>query len=73
MDDVWVLPPADNVVGSLAAQAFRACGLNYPRITVFSDSPHVRMSLLATGRFLSMFPASALRFPEKRPEVRRLA
>jgi DNA-binding transcriptional LysR family regulator len=72
MNEVWVLPPPDNVVGSVAAKAFRARGLDFPRSTVVSDSPHVRMSLLATGRFLSIFPASALRFPAKRQEVRVL-
>jgi DNA-binding transcriptional LysR family regulator len=69
MNEAWVLPPPDNVVGSVAMKAFRAHGLDYPRTTVFSDSPHVRMSLLATGRFLSIFPASALRFPARHPEV----
>jgi DNA-binding transcriptional LysR family regulator len=72
MNEAWVLPPPDNVVGSVAMKAFRANGLDYPRTTVVSDSPHVRMSLLATGRFLSIFPASALRFPTKRQEVRIL-
>src|SRR6516225_2067909 len=47
-----------------------ARGLNYPHSTVISDSPHVRMGLLATGRFLSIFPASALRFCAGQPEVR---
>jgi|SRR5262245_293392 len=72
MNDVWVLPPADNVVGSVALEAFRARGLDYPRATVISDSPHARMSLLATGRFLSIFPVSALRFPARRADVREL-
>jgi DNA-binding transcriptional LysR family regulator len=30
------------------------------------------MSLLESGRFLSIFPGSALRFPARRPEVRIL-
>jgi DNA-binding transcriptional LysR family regulator len=72
MNDVWVLPPADNVVGSAALEAFRARGLDYPRSTVISDSPHARMSLLASGRFLSIFPISALRFPARRADVREL-
>jgi DNA-binding transcriptional LysR family regulator len=72
MNELWVLPPPDNIIGALAMKAFRAQGLDYPPTTVVSDSPHVRMSLLATGRFLSIFPASALRFPASRPEVRIL-
>jgi DNA-binding transcriptional LysR family regulator len=31
-------------------------------------SPEVRISLLTTGRFLTIFPDAALRLPIKRPE-----
>jgi DNA-binding transcriptional LysR family regulator len=72
MHELWVLPPPDNVVGSVVMKAFRARGLDYPHTTVFSDSPDVRMALLGTGRFLSIFPASALRFPAGKPEIRGL-
>jgi DNA-binding transcriptional LysR family regulator len=72
MKEAWVLPPEDNVVGEVALKAFRARGLNYPRTTVFSDSPHVRMALVASGRFLSIFPGSALRFPANHPRINKL-
>jgi len=72
MNEVWVLPPSDNLVGSIAKRAFSACGLGYPHTTVVSDSPHVRMALLANGRFLSIFPVSSLRFPRRRGEIREL-
>jgi len=72
MNEPWVLSPPDNVVGAVATKAFRASGLDRPCTTVVSDSPDVRMSLLATGRFLSIFPASALRFVARRQEVRVL-
>src|SRR5215510_7032777 len=48
----WVLPPSGIVV-SVATEAFGARGLDYPGTTVITDSPQVRMSLLATGRFLT--------------------
>jgi DNA-binding transcriptional LysR family regulator len=72
MNQKWALPPPDNVVGAIAMRAFRARGLDYPRTTVFSDVPHVRMALVDTGRFLSIFPASALRFSANHPEIREL-
>jgi DNA-binding transcriptional LysR family regulator len=72
MNERWVLPPPDNVVGSVALKAFRARGLNYPRTTVITDSPHVRMTLVSTGGFLSIFPASALRFPADHPKINQL-
>lgn len=72
MKELWVLPRPDNVIGSVALKAFRSQGLGYPRATVVSDFPHARMSLLATGRFLSIFPASALKFSEKGQDIRAL-
>jgi DNA-binding transcriptional LysR family regulator len=68
----WTLPPPKSVIGAIAAEAFRACGLDYPRTVVVTDSPEVRISLLATGRFVTIFPASILRFPTMRPEIKVL-
>jgi hypothetical protein len=51
-------------------EAFRACGLGYARVTAVTDSPHMRISLSATGRFVTIFPASALRFPTTRSELK---
>jgi DNA-binding transcriptional LysR family regulator len=56
----------------MTVEAFRARGLDYPRTTVVTESPEVRMSLLATGRFLGIFRASSLRFPARRPELKVL-
>jgi DNA-binding transcriptional LysR family regulator len=39
---------------------------------VATAAPEMRISLLATGRFLSIFPNSVLRFPTGRPEVKVL-
>jgi DNA-binding transcriptional LysR family regulator len=71
-NESWVLPPPGSWIGSVAREAFRASGLDYPRTTVVTDSPQVRISLLATGRFVTIFPASAMRFPNPRPEIKAL-
>jgi len=71
-NESWVLPPPGSWIGSVAREAFRASGLDYPRTTVVTDSPQVRISLLATGRFVTIFPASAIRFPNPRPEIKAL-
>jgi DNA-binding transcriptional LysR family regulator len=63
MNEPWVLPPTERTLGRITVDAFRACGLDHPRTTVVSATPEVRLSLLATGRFLSIFPTSSLRFP----------
>jgi DNA-binding transcriptional LysR family regulator len=72
MDESWVLPPPESVVSSIAMEAFRASGLDYPRATVVTLTPEVRMSLLATGRFITIFPASMVSFSAKRSELKVL-
>jgi len=72
MNEPWVLPPPERTLGQITTEAFRACGLDHPRTTVVSPTPEVRLSLLATGRFLSIFPTSSLRFPTRRAELKVL-
>jgi len=73
VNESWALPPPESVLGSIAMKAFRASGLDYPRTTVFIAAPaEPRISLVATGRFLTIVPASALRFPTNRPDVKVL-
>jgi len=71
-DEWWAMPPADSDPGSFFAEIFRAKGLDYPRARVVSFPIGVRISLLATGRFLTILPLSVLRFPDKPPALREL-
>jgi DNA-binding transcriptional LysR family regulator len=70
--EAWVLPPPGSVIASVVTEAFRARRLDYPRTTVVTESSEVRTSLLATGRFVTIFPASALRFSPRSLEVKVL-
>ena len=72
VNESWALPAPESVTGSVATEAFRAMRLDYPRVTVVTISPETRISLLATGHFLSIFPASALRFPASRSQIKVL-
>ena len=72
LKEPWVLPPPGSEIASIAMDAFRANGVDYPRTTVVTDSPHARMSLVATGRFVTILPASALKFPTTRAEIKVL-
>jgi DNA-binding transcriptional LysR family regulator len=72
VSESWVLPPPGSVTGSVAMEAFRASGLAHPQVTVVTISPDARIRLLATGRFLTIFPASALKFLSTRSEIRLL-
>jgi DNA-binding transcriptional LysR family regulator len=68
----WTLPPQESVIGAFAMEAFRASGLDYPRTTVVTDSTQVRASLLTTGRFVTIFPASVLGLLKMRSEIKVL-
>src|SRR5262249_17581436 len=63
VNEPWALPSPDGVIGSTIMEAFRRSGLNYPRATVVTYFAHLRLSLCATGRFLTIHPTSLLRFP----------
>jgi len=71
VSEPWVLPH-ESMTGSIAAEAFRASGLDHPHTIVFTNSPEVRISLLTTGRFLTVFSASSLKFPTRRSEIKVL-
>ena len=60
------------MIGMIVRDAFRASGLEFPRASVLTLSPHVRLGMLATGRFLTIQPTFVLRFPVKRPEFKIL-
>jgi len=42
------------------AEAFRAQGLDVPKISLMTFSVHLRNDLLATGRFITAFPRSVV-------------
>ena len=72
VNEPWALPPPESMIGAVEMEAFRASGCDYPRMTVVTPSSEVRFSLVATGHFLTMFPASVLRFSTKRPDIKFL-
>jgi len=68
----WVLPPPGMGPWSVALESFRKIGLDFSGPTVVADLPEVRIGLLATGRFLTIFPASVLKFPARREGIKVL-
>src|SRR5262249_54173343 len=72
MKETWGFPPPGPAVGGVFSGAFRASGLNYPRATVFTVPPEVRLSIVAAGPFLSIFPTSVLTFPAARAGIKVL-
>jgi DNA-binding transcriptional LysR family regulator len=71
-NEPWVHMPANNLVSSLIADAFKKYGLPLPRESVTSYSMHLRNHLLATGRFLTIIPQSMMRFNAERWSLRAL-
>jgi DNA-binding transcriptional LysR family regulator len=72
VNELWTLPPPNSPLGSVFMEAFRASGFDYPRATVSTIAAEARISLLATGRYLSIISTSRLTFPTKRPEFKAL-
>ena len=73
VNEPWVLAPRGmGSLGLIVTEAFSAVGLAYPRTTMVSDCHQVRMSLLATGRYLSILPAYALTYPTGCPQLKVL-
>jgi DNA-binding transcriptional LysR family regulator len=72
LNESWALPPPETAFGTAVMEAFHSCGLDYPRTTVVTIPPDVRISLLATGHFLTIFGASALRFSIRHSELKVL-
>jgi DNA-binding transcriptional LysR family regulator len=71
-NETWVLATPESVFGFMLREDFQAAGFDFPPTTVFTNIPDVRMTLLASGRYLTPLPASLLRFPPERPHIKVL-
>jgi DNA-binding transcriptional LysR family regulator len=72
VNERWVLYTPDSLLGLAVVKAFHDNGLEPPRAAVATLSLSMRTSLLATGHFLSMLPASALQFFARHTGIRAL-
>jgi DNA-binding transcriptional LysR family regulator len=72
IEEPWVMPSPDSAAGSFVTGAFRACGLDVPRVNVLAFAYEVRVSLLATGRYLTILPESVLLFPTPNRRIKVL-
>ena len=72
MDERWTLSPPDSFLGQIVDDEFRRRKLSYPKATVTSISIYMRLTLLASGRYLTMLPVSMLRHPADKAWLRAL-
>jgi DNA-binding transcriptional LysR family regulator len=71
VDEPWILPLRDNLVGQLVAELFHARGLPLPRNGA-TGGLQMNDSLLATGRYLGVYSRSVLRLKAKRWQIKVL-
>jgi DNA-binding transcriptional LysR family regulator len=71
-EEPWIQSPPEMEPGSPTLETFRAAGLPSPRVVVSSASLNLRYGLLATGRFVTMIPDSALHYGPRRAPIRVL-
>jgi DNA-binding transcriptional LysR family regulator len=72
VNEPWCLTPSNSIPRSLMVDAFRSSGLEVPSASVTCVSFQLFVSMLATGRYLSIFPSSVLHFAAKRCGIKAL-
>ena len=68
----WILPPENTLNRTLVIDAFRACGLDPPKISWVTFSVQLRANLLASGRYVTVFPRSMMRLYADRMSLKVL-
>lgn len=66
IDEPWVLPRPNAAISSFVREVFRVSGMELPRHGVSCGSLQCTYMLMATGRYLGLFPTSLLHFSGNR-------
>ena len=72
INEPWCLPTLDGPTYGFVANAFRALGLELPRQTVESGSPHLMYAMAQTGQFLTVATSATLLLSGKRLGLKAL-
>jgi DNA-binding transcriptional LysR family regulator len=72
MQEQWTLSPVDSFLGRTVVDLFRRRKLPLPTAIVTTISIHMRLDLLASGRFLTVLPAQILQHPSNKAWLRAL-
>lgn len=70
MNEAWCMPHETHPIGAIIRQAFRAQGLALPNVCVTCPSMQLQSALAETGRFLTVVPASYMRFRSDKDTLR---
>jgi DNA-binding transcriptional LysR family regulator len=68
----WVLPPYSSLPGSLILGFFRANNLQPPQPSITTLSGQLTVTLIASGRFVGLLPASVAQFNARRVGIKIL-
>lgn len=66
VSEPWVLPQPETGFGAFVREVFRASGIEFPRHGALCNSLQFTYMLMATGRYLGLFPRSLLHFSGNR-------
>jgi DNA-binding transcriptional LysR family regulator len=72
MEEQWTLAPPDTFLGRVVAELFGRKKLPLPQSIVTTTSTLMRLTLMASGRFLSVLPMTVLRHRSHKAWLRRL-
>lgn len=72
LHEQWVLPPTGSGIASVAEDAFRRSGQEFRGPKVVASLSETRLRLIATGRFVSIFPTSVFKYFRKGADVKSL-
>jgi DNA-binding transcriptional LysR family regulator len=65
INEWWALGPPDTFLATLLAGAFRAQGLPMPRTVVTTLSIQLRLDLMQTGRFITVYSGAMMAHPTR--------
>jgi DNA-binding transcriptional LysR family regulator len=71
-DEAWILAPAPNMARGLVESAFRRLNVDPPTPKVTTYSIHLRLQLLASGRYLTVLTEATVRYGAARWSLTRL-
>lgn len=72
LDEAWALGPNETFLGQLLLKAFRAQGLPMPRAVVTTLSIQMRLDLMETGGFLTVYSSAMTAHPSRRGQFKTL-
>ena len=61
VNEPWILATPDTGPYRIVSEAFRARGLDVPKISLMTLSVHLRTNMVASGHFITTFPSSVAR------------